>query len=70
MMFLGAMGINLDDELKYDTPSPAGISLMKKTGNPYELDVYRSLVGSLIYLSQWTRIDIAYAISALAAHIM
>ena len=65
---LAAMGINIDDKLKYDTPLPAGISLMKNTGNPYELDVYRSLIGSLIYLSQWTRIDIAYAVSALAAH--
>jgi len=65
---LAAMGIKKGDTLKYATPLPAGISLTKNEGEPYELDVYRSVIGSLIYLSTWTRVDIAYAVSALAAH--
>ncbi len=52
----------------YNTPLPVGVSLVKNEGEPYELDLYRSAIGSLIYLSQWTRVDIAYAVSALAAH--
>jgi hypothetical protein len=65
---LGAMSIKRDDVLKYNTPLPVGVSLVKNEGEPYELDLYRSAIGSLIYLSQWTRVDIAYAVSALAAH--
>ena len=65
---LAAMGIRADDPLTYDTPLPAGISLTKNEGEPYEIDIYRSAIGSLIYMSQWTRIDIAYAVSVLAAH--
>ena len=65
---LAAMGIKSTDTLTYPTPLPANVMLTKNTGDPYELDLYRSAIGSLIYLSQWTRIDIAYAVSALAAH--
>ena len=65
---LAAMGIKSTDTLTYPTPLPANIALTKNIGEPYELDLYRSAIGSLIYLSQWTRIDIAYAVSALAAH--
>ena len=32
------------------------------------MDLYQSVIGSLIYLATWTRVDIAYAVSALAAH--
>ena len=56
------------DALKYDTPLPAGITLEKNDGEPYELDLYKSMIGSLIFLAQWTRIDIAYAVSVLSAH--
>ena len=65
---LAAMGIKKDNTLVYQTPLPANIQLVKNEGEPYELDLYRSAIGSLIYLSTWTRIDIAYAVSALAAH--
>ena len=65
---LSAMNIKPDNPLTYDTPLPAGIILTKNEDEPYELDLYRSAIGSLIYLSQWTRIDIAYAVSALAAY--
>jgi hypothetical protein len=65
---LKAMGITKDDKLVYDTPLPAGAILERNTGMPYELDLYRSAIGSLIYMSIWTRIDISYAVSALAAH--
>jgi len=65
---LKAMGIDINDKLVYDTPLPAGIVLERHTGMPYEHDLYRSAVGSLIYMSTWTRIDIAYAVSVLAAH--
>ena len=65
---LAAMGIKKDNPLTYDTPLPVGISLDKHDGEPYEHDLYRSAIGSLIYLSTWTRVDIAYAVSALAAH--
>ena len=61
---LGAMSIKSDNVLTYNTR----VSLVKNEGEPYELDLYRSAIGSLIYLSQWTRVDIAYAVSALAAH--
>lgn len=65
---LAAMSIKRDNPLTYNTPLPVGIHLVKNEGTAYELDLYRSAIGSLIYLSQWTRIDIAYAVSALAAH--
>jgi hypothetical protein len=65
---LESVGIRTNDTLKYDTPLPAGIVLEKNTEGPYELDTYRSLIGSLIYLSHWTRIDITHAVSVLAAH--
>jgi hypothetical protein len=65
---LAAMNIKKDDKLIYDTPLPAGLHMPKNEGDPYEIDLYRSAIGSLIYLSQWTRVDIAYAVSALAAH--
>jgi hypothetical protein len=65
---LSSVGVKENDPLIYDTPLPAGVSLRKNTEGPYELDTYRSLIGSLIYLSQWTRVDIAYAVSVLAAH--
>jgi hypothetical protein len=65
---LAAMNIKKENTLTYDTPLPVGISLEKNEGDPYELDLYRSAIGSLIYLSTWTRVDIAYAVSALAAH--
>jgi hypothetical protein len=65
---LAAMNIKKDNPLTYATPLPVGVSLLKNDGMPYELDLYRSAIGSLIYLSTWTRPDIAYAVSALAAH--
>jgi hypothetical protein len=65
---LAALNIKRDDSLTFPTLLPVGVSLEKNTGEPYELDLYRSAIGSLIYLSQWTRVDIAYAVSALAAH--
>ena len=65
---LKALGIDENDKLVYDTPLPGGIILEKNQGEPYELDIYRSAIGSLIYMSHWTRIDIAYAVSILAAH--
>jgi len=65
---LAALNIKKDNSLTYNTPLPVGIHLVKNEGEPYELDLYRSAIGSLIYLSQWTRVDIAYAVSALAAH--
>ncbi len=65
---LTSVGIKLSNPLKYDMPLPAGTILRKNQEGPYELDVYRSLIGSLIYLAQWTRIDIAHAVSVLAAH--
>lgn len=65
---LAAVNIKKDDPLKYDTPLPMNLQLVKNDGEPYDLDLYRSVIGSLIYLSTWTRIDIAYAVSALAAH--
>ena len=65
---LSAMNIKRDDPLTYPTPLPIGVSLQKHDGVPYEHDLYRSAIGSLIYLSTWTRVDIAYAVSALAAH--
>ena len=65
---LSAMNIKPDNTVTYPTPLPQGVTLTKNEGEPYELDLYRSAIGSLIYLSTWTRIDIAYAVSALAAH--
>ena len=62
------MNIKLDNPLTYTTPLPAGITLTKNEGEAYEHDLYRSAIGSLIYLSHWTRIDIAYTVSALAVH--
>jgi hypothetical protein len=62
------MNIKKDNPLTYNTPLPVGVSLVKNEGEEYDLDLYRSAIGSLIYLSQWTRVDIAYAVSALAAH--
>jgi hypothetical protein len=67
---LTSVGILKENTLTYDTPLPAGIILEKNTEEPYELDLYRSLIGSLIYLSQWTRIDIAHAVLVLAAHML
>ena len=65
---LAAMNIKKDNPLTYSTPLPANVQLVKNEGEPYDLDLYRSVIGSLIYLATWTRIDIAYAVSALAAH--
>ena len=65
---LAAMNIKKDNVLVYKTPLPTNVVLAKNEGLPYDLDLYRSVIGSLIYLSTWTRIDIAYAVSALAAH--
>ena len=65
---LAAMSIKKDNPLTYATPLPVGVNLVKNEGEPYEIDLYRSAIGSLIYLSTWTRVDIAYAVSALAAH--
>lgn len=65
---LAAMSIKKDNPLTYTTPLPASLQLVKNEGEPYDIDLYRSVIGSLIYLATWTRIDIAYAVSALAAH--
>ena len=65
---LAAVNIKKDNPLTYATPLPANTSLEKNEGEPYDLDLYRSIIGSLIYLSTWTRVDIAYAVSTLAAH--
>jgi hypothetical protein len=67
---LAAMNIKKNDPLTYNTPLPIGIQLIKNEGEMYELDVYRSVIGSLIYLATWTRPDISYAVSALAAHMV
>lgn len=40
---------------KDDTPSPI-----------FDPDIYRSLVGNLMYLSQWSRLDIAIACNLLS----
>jgi len=66
---LRVMNINSDDPLTYPRPLPIGVSLQKHDGVQYEHDLCRSAIGSLIHLSMWTRVDIAYAISALAAHV-
>ena len=65
---LSAMNIKADNSLTYKTPLPTNVILTKNEGMPYDLDLYRSAIGSLIYLSTWTRIDIAFAVSTLAAH--
>ena len=65
---LKSVGIDESCTTKYDTPLPAGIHLSANDGAMYERDLYRSLVGSLIYLSIWTRPDIAYAVSVLSKH--
>ncbi len=65
---LAAMNIKIDNPLTYSTPLPANVQLVKNEGEPYDLDLYRSVIGSLIYLATWTRVDIAYAVSVLAAH--
>ena len=65
---LAAMNIKKDNPLIYATPLQANIQLIKNDGEQYDLDLYRFVIGLLIYLATWTRIDIAYAVSALAAH--
>ena len=60
--------ISEKDPRGYCTPLPANINLFKNTENPLDRDLYQSLVGSLIYLSTWTRPDIVYAVSELSKH--
>lgn len=52
-----------------DTPLSPGIKLLKHSGEPVEQGWYRSVIGTCIYLSGWTRPDISYAVSELAAHV-
>ena len=64
---LAAMGIKKDNMLTYNTHLPVDVHLHKNTKDTFEIDLYISAIGSLIFLSQWTRIDISYTVSALAA---
>lgn len=60
--------ISEKDPRGYCTPLPANLNLFRNTEKPLDRELYQSLVGSLIYLSTWTRPDIAYAVSELSKH--
>jgi hypothetical protein len=60
--------IDENDPRAYTTPLPAGLNMFKNTMEPYDREMYQSLVGSLIYLSTWTRPDISYAVSELSKY--
>ncbi len=65
---LKTAGIKENDSRGYSTPLPANLNLFRNTENPLDQELYQSLVGSLIYLSTWSRPDIAYAVSELSKH--
>jgi hypothetical protein len=52
-----------------DTPLSPGMRLLKHDGEPIEQSWYRSVIGTLIYLSGWTRPDIQFAVGELAGHV-
>mmetsp|Transcript_46824 Transcript_46824/g.95765 ORF Transcript_46824/g.95765 Transcript_46824/m.95765 type:complete len:1109 (-) Transcript_46824:511-3837(-) len=60
----------LQDAKPKSTPMEPKFSVhpneLPKTPDPKQLEEYRSKVGSLIYLSVWTRPDIAFAVNYLA----
>lgn len=63
-------GIEAEVKVKeYDTPLTPGIRMLKHTGAPVDQSRYRSVIGTLIYLQGWTRMDVTYAVSELASHV-
>jgi hypothetical protein len=58
---------NMSDSKEVSTPLPLNVQKSEDNLSPFEdINLYQKLVGSLIYLSNITRPDLAYAVSHLA----
>lgn len=53
---------------EHDTPMKPGEKLVANTGAKVDQAFYQSCIGTLLYLSGWTRPDIAYTVSELSKH--
>lgn len=58
-----------DQIMEHDTPMAAGKRLNPNDGVKVDQLFYQSCIGTLLYLSGWTRPDIAYAVSELSKHV-
>jgi hypothetical protein len=55
--------------LKLNHKSPEDIDSESQLLEEQEIHAYRQIVGSIIYLSNGTRLDLCYAVGQLARHI-
>jgi hypothetical protein len=63
---LDKFGLNTCNEV--DTPMANRLSTSDQPtdANPAAQELYRAMVGSLLYIASWTRVDIAFAVSELS----
>jgi hypothetical protein len=63
-------GLKGGDALReHDTPMAPNKRLMKNEGLRVDQQFYQSCIGTLLYLSGWTRPDCSYAVSELSKHV-
>jgi hypothetical protein len=55
---------------EHDTPMVPGKRLLANTGAKVDQLFYQSCIGTLLYLSGWTRPDISFAVSELSKHVI
>ena len=55
---------------EHDTPMAVGKRLLLNDGACVDQLFYQSCIGTLLYLSGWTRPDISYAVSELSKHVI
>jgi len=64
-------GIEATRKIKeHDTPMAPGKRLMANEGLKIDQLFYQSCIGTLLYLSGWTRPDISYTVSELSKHVI